>query len=134
FLRQASSIFTALAKACIESDASMAEINPLAVTSDGKVHAADAKILVDDNALFRQKEYATWAEPEESNPLEYEAKQAGLTYVKLDGDIGIIGNGAGLVMTTLDMVARVGGKPANFLDIGGGVKDVVMYMALKFVA
>jgi succinyl-CoA synthetase beta subunit len=133
-LRQASSILAALAKAFIESDASLAEINPLAVTSDGNVHAADAKILIDDNALFRQKEYAAWAEPEESNPLEYEAKQAGLTYVKLDGDVGIIGNGAGLVMTTLDMVARVGGKPANFLDIGGGAKAEVMRKALTFVA
>ena len=99
-----------------------------------KVQAADAKILIDDNGLFRQKEYATWAETEESNPLEYEAKQAGLTYVKLDGDVGIIGNGAGLVMTTLDMVARAGGKPANFLDIGGGAKAEVMYKALTFVA
>jgi succinyl-CoA synthetase beta subunit len=133
-LRQSAAILTALAKAFIESDASLAEINPLAVTTDGKVHAADAKILIDDNALFRQKEYASWAESEESNPLEYEAKQAGLTYVKLDGDVGIIGNGAGLVMTTLDMVARVGGKPANFLDIGGGAKAEVMRKALTFVA
>lgn len=133
-LRPASAILTALVKAFIESDASLAEINPLALTSDGKVQAADAKILIDDNGLFRQKEYASWAEPEESNPLEYEAKQAGLTYVKLDGNVGIIGNGAGLVMTTLDMVARVGGKPANFLDIGGGAKAEVMYKALTFVA
>src|SRR5204862_3754090 len=101
-------ILTALAKAFIESDASLAEINPLVLTSQGQVQAADAKILIDDNGLFRQKEYASWAESEESNPLEYEAKQAGLTYVKLDGNVGIIGNGAGLVMTTLDMVARVG--------------------------
>ena len=127
-------ILTALAKAFIESDASLAEINPLALTADGQVQAADAKILIDDNGLFRQKEYAKWAESEESNPLEFEAKQAGLTYVKLDGDVGIIGNGAGLVMTTLDMVARVGGKPANFLDIGGGAKAETMYKALTFVA
>ncbi|HEY7419706.1 MAG TPA: ADP-forming succinate--CoA ligase subunit beta [Ktedonobacteraceae bacterium] len=133
-LRQSAATLTALAKAFIESDASLAEINPLAQTVDGKIHAADAKILIDDNGLFRQKEYAAWAEPEESNPLEYEAKQAGLTYVKLDGDVGIVGNGAGLVMTTLDMVARVGGKPANFLDIGGGAKAEVMYKALSFVA
>ena len=133
-VRPASAILAALAKAFIESDASLAEINPLALTSDGKVMAADGKILIDDNALFRQKEYAAWAEPEESNPLEYEAKQAGLTYVKLDGNVGIIGNGAGLVMTTLDMVARSGGKPANFLDIGGGAKAEVMYKALTFVA
>ncbi len=128
------SILTALAKAFIESDASLAEINPLALTADGQVQAADAKILIDDNGLFRQKEYATWAESEESNPLEFEAKQEGLTYVKLDGNIGVIGNGAGLVMTTLDMVARVGGKPANFLDIGGGAKAEIMRKALTFVA
>jgi succinyl-CoA synthetase beta subunit len=127
-------ILTALAKAFIESDASLAEINPLALTADGQVQAADAKILIDDNGLFRRKEYASWAESEESNPLEFEAKQEGLTYVKLDGDIGIIGNGAGLVMTTLDMVARVGGKPANFLDIGGGAKAEIMRKALTFVA
>ncbi len=133
-LRQAAAILTALAKAFIESDASLAEINPLAYTTDGKVLAADGKIVIDDNGLFRQKEYATWAEPEESNPLEYEAKQAGLTYVKLDGDVGVIGNGAGLVMTTLDMVARSGGRPANFLDIGGGAKAEVMYKSLTFVA
>ncbi len=131
---KAGAILTALAKAFIESDASLAEINPLALTTNGQVWAADAKILIDDNALFRRKEYASWAEPEESNPLEFEAKQEGLTYVKLDGDIGIIGNGAGLVMTTLDMVARVGGKPANFLDIGGGAKAETMYKALTFVA
>ena len=87
------SILTALAKAFIDSDASLAEINPLALTADGQVQAADAKILIDDNGLFRQKEYASWAETEESNPLEFEAKQEGLTYVKLDGNIGIIGNG-----------------------------------------
>src|SRR5947199_5702772 len=127
-------MLTALARAFIESDASLAEINPLVLTSDGQVYAADAKILIDDNGLFRQKEYAAWAEPEESNPLEYEAKKAGLTYVKLDGNVGIVGIGAGLVMTTLDMVARSGGKPANFLDIGGGAKAEVMYKSLTFVA
>jgi succinyl-CoA synthetase beta subunit len=131
---RAGAILSALSKAFIESDANLAEINPLVLTADGQVQAADAKIIIDDNGLFRQKEYATWAESEESNPLEYDAKQAGLTYVKLDGDVGIIGNGAGLVMTTLDMVARAGGKPANFLDIGGGAKAEVMYKALTFVA
>ncbi len=131
---RAGAILSALSKAFIESDANLAEINPLVLTADGQVQAADAKIVLDDNGLFRQKEYATWAESEESNPLEYDAKQAGLTYVKLDGDVGIIGNGAGLVMTTLDMVARSGGKPANFLDIGGGAKAETMYKALTFVA
>ncbi len=127
-------ILAALAKAFIDCDASLAEINPLALTTEGQVQAADAKILIDDNGLFRQKEYASWAETEESNPLEFEAKRAGLTYVKLDGNVGIIGNGAGLVMTTLDMVASVGGKPANFLDIGGGAKAEIMRKALTFVA
>jgi succinyl-CoA synthetase beta subunit len=127
-------ILTALARAFIACDASLAEINPLALTADGQVLAADAKILIDDNALVRQKEYASWAEPEEANPLEFEAKQEGLTYVKLDGNVGIIGNGAGLVMTTLDMVARAGGNPANFLDIGGGAKAEIMKKALLFVA
>jgi succinyl-CoA synthetase beta subunit len=133
-LRQSAAILATLAKTFIESDASLAEINPLALTADGKVQAADAKILIDDNALYRHKDIASWAESEESNPIEFEAKEQGLTYVKLDGDVGIIGNGAGLVMTTLDMVARVGGKPANFLDIGGGAKAEVMRKALTFVA
>ncbi|MDQ2903930.1 MAG: ADP-forming succinate--CoA ligase subunit beta [Ktedonobacteraceae bacterium] len=127
-------ILTQLAKAYIQSDASLAEINPLVLTGDGRVVAGDAKIIVDDNALYRQKEYASWAESEEANPLEYEAQQAGLTYVKLNGDVGIIGNGAGLVMTTLDMVAAAGRKPANFLDIGGGARAETMYKALTFVA
>ena len=127
-------ILSALARAFMETDANLAEINPLALTKDGQVMAADAKIVIDDNALPRQKEYSAWAEPEEANPLEYQAKAEGLTYVKLDGDVGIIGNGAGLVMTTLDMVARAGGKPANFLDIGGGAKAEVMKKALLFVA
>jgi succinyl-CoA synthetase beta subunit len=127
-------ILAQLFQAYTGSDATLAEINPLALTADGQVLAADAKILIDDNALLRQKEYASWAEPEEANPLEFEAKQAGLTYVKLDGDVGIIGNGAGLVMTTLDMVARAGGRPANFLDIGGGARAEVMKKALLFVA
>ncbi|MEO7020011.1 MAG: ADP-forming succinate--CoA ligase subunit beta [Ktedonobacteraceae bacterium] len=127
-------ILTALAKAFIETDANTAEINPLVLTRDGQVIAADAKIVIDDNGLYRQKEYASWAESEESNPLEFRAKQQGLTYVKLDGNVGIIGNGAGLVMTTLDMVARSGGKPANFLDIGGGAKAAIMETALRFVA
>lgn len=133
-IAKGSTILTALAKAFIECDANTAEINPLVLTKDGQVQAADAKIVIDDNGLYRQKEYATWAEPEESNPLEFRAKQEGLTYVKLDGNVGIIGNGAGLVMTTLDMVARSGGKPANFLDIGGGAKAEVMEKALRFVA
>ena len=127
-------ILSQLAAAFTGADATLAEINPLALTADGQVLAADAKILIDDNALPRQQEFAAWAEPEEANPIEFEARAEGLTYVKLDGDVGIIGNGAGLVMTTLDMVARAGGKPANFLDIGGGARAETMKKSLLFVA
>lgn len=129
-------ILSALARAFVASDAQLAEINPLALTVDGQVLAADAKILIDDNALFRQKEYAAWAEPEDANPIEYEAHAAGLaSYVKLEGgNVGIIANGAGLAMTTLDMVAKVGGRPANFFDFGGGAKADLMKKALLFIA
>jgi succinyl-CoA synthetase beta subunit len=127
-------ILSQLAAAFTGADATLAEINPLALTADGQVLAADAKILIDDNALPRQQEFAAWAEPEEANPIEFEARAEGLTYVKLNGDVGIIGNGAGLVMTTLDMVARAGGKPANFLDIGGGARAETMKKSLLFVA
>ncbi len=128
-------ILSLLAKAFIEADAQLAEINPLALTTDGQVLAADAKILLDDNALSRQKEYASWAEPEEANPIEYQAHAAGLaSYVKLDGNVGIIANGAGLAMATLDMVARAGGRPANFFDFGGGAKAELMKKALLFLA
>jgi len=128
-------ILSALAQAFVGADAQLAEINPLALTADGQVLAADAKILVDDNSLVRQKEYAAWAEPEEANPIEYEAHEQGLTsYVKLDGDVGVIANGAGLAMTTVDMVARVGGRPANFFDFGGGAKAELLKKAMLFLA
>jgi succinyl-CoA synthetase beta subunit len=118
----------------MEADATLAEINPLALTKDGQVIAADAKILIDDNALARQKEYASWSEPEEANPLEHAAQAAGLNYVKLDGDIAVLGNGAGNTMTTIDIVARSGGRAANFLDLGGGSDAAFTKKALLFVA
>ena len=127
-------ILSALARAYMEADATLAEINPLALTADGQVIAADAKILIDDNALYRQKEYATWSEPEEANPLEHAAQAAGLNYVKLDGDIAVLGNGAGNTMTTIDIVARSGGRAANFLDLGGGSDAEFTKKALLFVA
>ncbi|MER3536654.1 MAG: ADP-forming succinate--CoA ligase subunit beta [Thermus sp.] len=114
-------------------DASIAEINPLVVTPDGQIVAADAKIVLDDNALFRHPDLAELREIEAEHPLEVEAGNYGFAYVKLSGNIGIIGNGAGLVMYTLDLVNRVGGRPANFLDIGGGAKADVVYNALKVV-
>ena len=127
-------ILSQLVAAYVGSDATLAEINPLALTKDGQVLAADAKVLIDDNALPRQKEFASWAEPEEANPLEHAAQEAGFNYVKLDGDIAVLGNGAGNTMTTIDIVARSGGKAANFLDLGGGSDAEFTKRALLFVA
>ncbi|MDF2441057.1 MAG: succinyl-CoA synthetase beta subunit [Abditibacteriota bacterium] len=123
----------ALYKVYVDYDCSLAEINPLVLTGDGKLIAADAKINIDDNALFRHKELAQFQEAQEEDPIEAEAHKRGLTYVRLEGDIGIIGNGAGLVMTTLDVVQREGGRPANFLDIGGGAKAEVVTKAIDTV-
>ncbi len=121
------------------TDASLIEINPLVVTGSGSVVAADGKFEVDENALFRRKELAQYREESEEDPLEAEAHRRGATYVHLDGDIGIIGNGAGLVMTTLDLVTRAGKKydppsaPANFLDIGGGARAESVAEAIEIV-
>ncbi len=104
----------------IEEDASLTEINPLIVTPDRQVKALDAKVTLDGNALFRHPENADLGDSANADPIEVEAQEKGVTYVKLDGDIGIMGNGAGLVMSTLDVVAGAGGSPANFLDAGGG--------------
>jgi succinyl-CoA synthetase beta subunit len=109
-----------LVKAYLETDADLIEINPVALTPDGKLIAADAKVSIDENALFRHAQYASTADDSAEDPIEAEAARRGIAYVKLDGDIGIIGNGAGLVMCSLDEVNAAGGKPANFLDVGGG--------------
>ncbi len=114
-------------------DAITAEINPLALTRDGGLIAADGKLEVDDNALFRHRDLASLVDVLEEDPLEAEARRRRLTYVHLDGDIGVIGNGAGLVMNTLDLVQREGGRPANFLDIGGGAQAEVVRSALDMV-
>jgi succinyl-CoA synthetase beta subunit len=114
-------------------DALTIEINPLAVTRDGGLVAADGKLEVDDNSLFRHKDLQGWDEGAD-DPLEMEAKRRHLTYVRLDGWIGVIGNGAGLVMNTLDLVQREGGRAANFLDIGGGAKAEVVHNALELLA
>lgn len=111
-----------LVKAYIESDAEMIEINPVALTPDGKIIAADAKVSIDDNALFRHKEYVATSAESAEDPIEAEAAKRGIAYVKLGGDIGIMGNGAGLVMQSLDEINAAGGKPANFLDVGGGAQ------------
>ena len=115
------------------SDASLSEINPLVVTGDGKVIAADGKFDVDDNALYRQKELVKYREVSEADPIEAEAARKGVAYVRLDGDIGVIGNGAGLVMTTLDILSRNGGKAANFCDLGGGAKAETVRQDLELV-
>jgi succinyl-CoA synthetase beta subunit len=131
--RQIVDIGRSLYRAFREEDASLVEINPLMVTADGRAIAADAKLDIDDNALFRQQELLAYREEAEENPIEAEAHRRGVPYVHLDGEIGIIGNGAGLVMTTLDLVNRAGGKPANFLDIGGGARAEVVTEALEIV-
>jgi succinyl-CoA synthetase beta subunit len=117
----------------IGEDGDLAEINPLAITKDGRMIAADAKINIDENSLFRHSDTAGWKESEEGNEIEEEATRRGLQFVHLGGNVGIIGNGAGLVMTSLDVVSREGGKPANFLDIGGGAKADVVKNALEIV-
>ena len=112
-------------------DAMLVEVNPLIVTGDREVMALDAKVSVDDNALGRQPAIAEMRNPSAEDPQEQMAKERGVTYVKLDGDIGILGNGAGLVMSTLDVVAQAGGSPANFLDVGGGAKAEEIVEALE---
>ncbi|HEY3879142.1 MAG TPA: ADP-forming succinate--CoA ligase subunit beta [Trebonia sp.] len=121
-----------------DEDATLAEVNPLVLTPDGRVLALDGKVTLDDNAAFRQPDQAKFADIESTDPLEVRAKEKHLNYVKLDGEVGIIGNGAGLVMSTLDVVAYAG-EPfggvtaANFLDIGGGASAAVMADSLEIV-
>ena len=120
-----------------DEDATLVEVNPMALTEDGQVLAVDGKVTLDDNAAFRQ-EHARFADTSNTDPIEARAKEKHLNYVKLDGEVGIIGNGAGLVMSTLDVVAYAGQsfggiKPANFLDIGGGASAEVMANGLEIV-
>jgi succinyl-CoA synthetase beta subunit len=116
-----------------ESDATLIEINPLVVTKGSEVIALDSKVTIDNSALFRHEELAELEDPSAEDPQEQMAKEKGLTYVKLDGDIGILGNGAGLCMSTLDVVAQAGGRPANFLDAGGGSKAEAIVDALEVI-
>jgi succinyl-CoA synthetase beta subunit len=116
-----------------ESDATLIEVNPLVVTQGGDVIALDSKVTIDNSALFRHEELADLEDPSAEDPQEQMAKEKGLTYVKLDGDIGILGNGAGLCMSTLDVVAQAGGRPANFLDAGGGSKAESIVDALEVI-
>ncbi len=106
----------------VESDATLVEVNPCVKTSEGKLVAADAKVILDDNALYRHPEFRELTEETAEDPLEELASRKGIAYVRLDGEIGVIGNGAGLVMLTLDEIVRAGKRPANFLDVGGGAQ------------
>src|SRR5256714_4535409 len=118
--KQLLGIIGSLYRCFVETDAMLTEINPLIVTPDGEVKALDSKFTVDDNALYRHPDIAAMRDIEAADPLEALAREKGVTYVKLDGDVGILGNGAGLSMSTVDVVAHVGGRPANFCDLGGG--------------
>ena len=132
--RPLTALIKKLYRAIPELDAVTAEINPLVVTSKGEVIAGDAKLEVDENAMWRHRDLeAKYGAVLEGDPYEVEAKKRGLTYVSLGGDIGIIGNGAGLCMGTLDLVQRAGGRPANFCDIGGGAKAEVVENALAVI-
>ena len=132
-VQQASDILMKLYRAFIESDCSLAEINPLAVTPEGRVLALDAKVVLDDNADFRHREWETWRDPSEESPASRLAREKGLSYVKLDGDIGCVVNGAGLAMATMDLIKHYGGEPANFLDIGGSSNPEKVTAALKII-
>lgn len=132
-LRQVAPILRTLYKMMMDYDAMLVEINPLALLADGNIVALDGKMEIDDNALFRHKELAADNPEEAEHELEVKAAEKGLAYVKLDGYVGVVGNGAGLVMTTLDMIERSGGKAANFLDIGGGARADVVRSALEIV-
>jgi succinyl-CoA synthetase beta subunit len=126
-------ICAGLYRALVESDATLAEINPLAVTGDGALLALDGKMVVDDSALYRHPDLAASKDKSSDSPAEREARQHGLSYVKLDGYIGCLVNGAGLAMATMDMTKLYGGEPANFLDIGGGARADKVAAALRII-
>jgi succinyl-CoA synthetase beta subunit len=132
-VRPAGAMIAKLYEAFVAEDAMLLEVNPLIVTPDRQVRALDAKVTLDDNALIRHPDNAELRDPSAEDPQEQMAKERGLTYVSLDGDIGILGNGAGLVMSTLDVVAQYGGKPANFLDAGGGSKAEAITSAVEVI-
>ena len=132
-VRPVGAMLSRLFEVFVSEEATLVEVNPLIVTPERDVKALDAKVTLDDNALFRHAENAELRDPSAEDPQERMAKERGLTYVKLDGDIGILGNGAGLVMSTLDVVAQAGGSPANFLDAGGGSKAEAITSAVEVI-
>jgi succinyl-CoA synthetase beta subunit len=130
---QAAKILSQLYRAFIDSDASLAEINPLVTTPSGELWAVDGKMNIDDNALFKHPDIAAMRDADAEAPAEAEARQAGLSFVKLDGDIGCVVNGAGLAMATMDLVKYYGGQPANFLDIGGSSNPDKVVAAMNII-
>jgi succinyl-CoA synthetase beta subunit len=130
---QVGELLVELRRVATAEDATLIEINPLIVTADRRVVALDAKVTIDNNAVFRHEHLAGLTDRSAEDPQEAMAKERGLTYVKLDGDIGVLGNGAGLCMSTLDVVAQAGGRPANFLDAGGGSRAEAIVDALEVI-
>jgi succinyl-CoA synthetase beta subunit len=130
---QAADILLKLWRVYSEQDCQLAEINPLAITPAGKVLALDAKVILDDNAEYRHRDWEGWRDRDEETAGERLAREKGLSYVKLDGDIGCVVNGAGLAMATMDLVKHYGGEPANFLDIGGSSNPEKVTAALKII-
>ncbi|OYV64093.1 MAG: hypothetical protein B7X07_07260 [Actinobacteria bacterium 21-64-8] len=130
---QAADLLVKLYTCYVEGDCDLAEVNPLILTPDGRVHALDAKVTLDENAAFRHPEWEEFRATETEDPREKMAKEKGLNYIGLDGTVGIIANGAGLAMSTLDVVNQVGGSAANFLDIGGGANADVMAAAMEVI-
>jgi succinyl-CoA synthetase beta subunit len=130
---QVAEMLVKLGEVASGEDATLIEVNPLIVTADRRVIALDAKVTIDNNALYRHEELAELTDKSAEDPLEAMAKEKGLTYVKLDGNVGILANGAGLCMSTLDVVAQAGGDPANFLDAGGGSKAEAIVDALEVI-
>jgi len=131
--KKACTFFIALAKAYVETDASLAEINPLLVTAKGDVLALDAKMNFDDNGLFRHPSIKEYRDLDEEDPLEVEASKFDLNYIKLDGNVGCMVNGAGLAMATMDIIQYAGGRPANFLDVGGGANEEQVKNAMRIL-
>jgi len=131
--RQFAQIASALYKVFVETDASLAEINPLVIRADGTLQALDSKILLDDSALFRHADLEAMRDPSDEPEAERQAREAGITFIKLDGSIGCMVNGAGLAMATMDVVKLYGGEPANFLDIGGGAGKEKVQAALQII-
>jgi succinyl-CoA synthetase beta subunit len=132
-VRPVGALLSKLYETFVEEDAVLVEVNPLLVTGDREVVALDAKVTIDGNALYRHPDAAAFRNVSAEDPQERMAKERGLTYVKLDGNVGILGNGAGLVMSTLDVVAQAGGRPANFLDAGGGSKAEAIVDAVEVI-